>query len=192
MALLRRRQATRRWPLRWAVLAAVVLFTAEDACATTPEFQVKAAYLFNFARYVEWPPDAFRAPNAPLIIAIVGDDPFGSTLDDLVRGEEAQGHPLLVQRYRRVEDVQDCHILFVSRLGRTERETLLSGLKNRSILTVSDTDDFARQGGMIRFVMADGRVRMQINWEAAKRANLTMSSKLLRSAQIVDGEETRG
>jgi hypothetical protein len=119
------------------------------------------------------------------VIGVLGDDPFGSYLDETVRGEKVNGHPLVVRRFKRTEDLAGCHVLFVTRSEGTRLQQVLSGLKGRSVLTVSDLEDFSRRGGMIRFVIEDNKTRLRINVEAAKAARLTISSKLLRPAQIV-------
>lgn len=154
--------------------------------AATPEYQLKAVFLFNFAQFVEWPDSAFADPTAPLVIGVLGDDPFGAFLDETVRGETVNHHPLEVQRFRRVEDVGRCHILFVRE---PRLEDVLGKLANRPILTVGDAENFARRGGMIRFVNDRNRIRLLINLEAAQAARLKLSSKLLRPAQIVSGKK---
>jgi hypothetical protein len=153
--------------------------------APPPEYQLKAVFLFNFAQFVEWPPSAFPAPDAPLVIGVLGEDPFGSYLDEAVRGESVNSHPLTVRRYRRVEDITSCHILFIGRPEQDRLEPVLDSLKGRSILTVGDAEGFARRGGMIRFVTDHNRIRLRINLGAAETASLKLSSKLLRPAEIV-------
>jgi hypothetical protein len=149
------------------------------------EYQIKAVFLFNFAEFVEWPADAFADTKSPLVIGILGEDPFGQAMDEAVRGERVNNRPLVVRRYGRVEDVTTCHILFISHSERGRTNRILGELRGRSILTVSDMDQFTRQGGIIRFVTENSRVRFRINVEAARKANLTISSKLLRPAEIV-------
>jgi hypothetical protein len=149
------------------------------------EYQVKAVFLFNFAEFVEWPPQSFPSDQSPLVIGILGDDPFGSYLDEAVKGERINNRPIVIQRYARVEDATACEILFISKSEDDRLDKILSGLKGRSILTVGDMDDFSQRGGMIRFVMANSKVRLKINITAAKAANLTISSKLLRPAEVV-------
>jgi YfiR/HmsC-like len=151
----------------------------------TPEYRLKAVFLFNFAQFVEWPASAFPEPDTPLIIGVLGADPFGAYLDETVRGERVNDRPLIVRRYRRVEDVGACHILFISQPEQGHLDQVLDSLKGRSILTVGDADHFASLGGMIRFVTEQHRIRLRVNLEAARAANLTISSKLLRPAQIV-------
>jgi hypothetical protein len=149
------------------------------------EYQIKAAFLFNFAQFVEWPTNAFQEATTPLVIGVLGEDPFGASLDETVRGEKVNNRPLVVQRYRRVEDIETCHMLFISQSERNRLEQIFAGLKNRSILTVGDLDGFALRGGMIRFVTEKNKIRLRINLPAAKAAGLTMSSKLLRPAEII-------
>jgi uncharacterized protein DUF4154 len=162
--------------------------TAAPAAApaqASPEYQLKAVFLFNFAQFVEWPASAFPGPDAPLVIGILGDDPFGPYLDETIRGESVNNRPLSIRRYRTVQEIDTCHILFVSRREQGHLQGILDSLKGRSILTVSDFEGFASRGGMIRFVTDRNRIRLRINLDAARAANLTLSSKLLRPAQIV-------
>ncbi len=175
---------TTAWLLWFAWLGAAV---SGAAAPTTPsdEYKLKAVFLYNFAQFVEWPAPAFREPTAPLIIGVLGDDPFGSYLDDLVRGEKIGDHPLLVHRYNHGEECSGCHIVFICRSEARELEKILARLKGRSLLTVSDVDTFTRQGGMVRFVTENGKVRLRINVEAAKAGELTISSKLLRPGTII-------
>jgi hypothetical protein len=150
-----------------------------------PEYQLKAVFLFNFAQFVEWPASAFPSPETPLVIGVLGEDPFGPYLDETVRGEMVNDRPLVVRRYRSVEEITTCHILFISRREVGHLKDILDSLRGRSVLTVSDADRFASRGGMIRFVTDHHRIRFRINLEAARAASLTLSSKLLRAAQIV-------
>lgn len=153
--------------------------------ANSDEYQIKAVFLYNFAHFTEWPASALDDANSPLVIGVLGDDPFSGSLDELVRGEKVNRHPLIVQRYRQAEDIKVCHVLFVSRSEMKHLERVLSTLKSRSVLTVGEADGFAKRGGMIRFVTENNKIRFRINVEAARAANLTISSKLLRAAEIV-------
>jgi len=149
------------------------------------EYQLKAVFLFNFAQFVDWPAEAFPDSATPLVIGILGNDPFGETLDLTVRDERLGGRPFQVQRYRSVDEIKTCHILFISRSEGARPATILAGLQHRPILTVSDADRFAERGGMIRFVTDRSRIRLQLNLDAAQAAHLTISSKLLRAAEII-------
>lgn len=153
--------------------------------APTSEYQVKAIFLFQFAQFVDWPARSFKDAHAPLVIGVYGEDPFGPYLDEAVRGEKIGERPLVVRRYRRGEAVGDCQILFISRSESGQLPQLLASLKGRSILTVGDMDHFSRDGGIVRFVTRNNKIRLQINIEAAKAGDLTISSKLLRPAMIV-------
>ena len=157
-----------------------VFFCAEKAqSAAAAEYQVKAAFLFNFAKFVEWPPNAFADANTPFVIGVLGQDPFGSYLDDTVRGEQVNGRQLSVQRYRSVTDIQKCHVLFISRSESERLDEIVANLKYRKILIVTDAEGGAG-GVMIRFINEGNKIRFKIDVQAAKAANLTISSKLLR------------
>jgi hypothetical protein len=154
------------------------------------EVEVKAAFLFNFAQFVTWPETAFATPQAPFVIGILGDDPFGKVLDDVVSGEAVAGHRLVVARFRRIEDVESCHVLFVAALSPAEAPQLFAKLTGAPVLTVGDADAFTAGGGMIGFRTERNRIRLRVNLAAASAAHLTISSNLLRGADIV-GQESR-
>ena len=165
------------------------LLIASTSSAATLEYQLEAAFLFNFTQFVEWPATAFPAPDSPLVVGVLGEDPFGSYLDDIVRGEVINGHPLTVERYRNVQEIRTCHILFFADSERAYfRETLIK-LREHSVLTVSNLEDFARAGGIVHFQIVDNRVRLRINIHAARDAQLTISSKLLKQADIIGDVE---
>ena len=154
----------------------------------TSEYQLKAVFLFNFVQFVDWPAtpqDSQPTTLAPLLIGILGEDPFGPFLDETVRGERLGARPIQVRRYRRIADLEECQVLFISRSENERLPEILAAVKNRPVLTVSDGDGFANQGGMIQFVTDKSRIRLRINLDAAEAANLTISSKLLRVAEIV-------
>ena len=168
----------------WFVISALLLSGTLQAAAPT-EYQLKAVFLFNFAQFVDWPQESFPEAQMPLVIGVLGEDPFGTYLDEIVSGETVNNRQLEIQRYRRVDEMKTCHILFISQSESKQLEQIVADLKGRSILTVSDSDGFTRYGGMIRFVTEKNKLRLRINLEAATAANLTISSKLLRPAEIV-------
>ncbi|HEU5135716.1 MAG TPA: YfiR family protein [Steroidobacteraceae bacterium] len=193
MATQKLRRSVRGTPLRrWLLGAACVL--AASVCSGTlsappaAEYQVKAAYLFNFGQFVEWPQHAYASPAAPFVIGIVGEDPFGKTLDDVIAGESFGGRPLVVRRFGSSEDISACNILFIgsSEAGRLEK--LLKLLQGRSVLTVTDIAGAERRGAIIALYNENKRIRMRINVAAARASNLVISSKLLRPAEIVGGD----
>jgi hypothetical protein len=173
-----------RLVLGFALCCAIPCALANPA----PEYQVKAAFLFNFSEFVAWPPQAFSSASAPIIIAVLGHDPFGADLDAIVSGEHAGTHPLVVRRYRDVSEVDGCHILFIDRSESTHLPQILQALHGRHILTVSDIDGSAKSGVMIDLVTQNDHIRMLINIAAARTSSLTISSQLLRPAQIVGPE----
>lgn len=168
---------------RLVLLGVVGFFTS--AAAPVSEFQLKAVFLFNFAEFVEWPPSAFPQSNSPFVIGVVGKDPFGANLDDVVRGESLNHHPLVVQRFQNVSDVRDCQILYIPASEAPHLAEILAKLKGESVLTVGDAEDAAQRGVVIGFYTQDHQVRLRINIDAARVASLTISSKLLRPAEIV-------
>ena len=169
-----------------AVCGLLLLIGLDASAQTEPsrDYQVKAVFLFNFAQFVEWPPGAFAGPTSPIVIGVLGQDPFGAYLDETVRGEKLDNRPLEIRRYSRVDEIQTCHVLFISRSEANRLDQVLLSLKNRSILIVGDGDDFVQRGGMIRLATVQNKIRLIVNMEAAKGANLTISSKLLRSAEV--------
>lgn len=167
------------------VLIVGLLLLAADASAALSEQRLKAVFLFNFSRFVEWPPSAFTAADAPFVIGVFGRDPFGSDLDDVARGEAVNGRQLRVKRVRTVEDAAACQILFIAQSERANLDEILAALARSNTLTVSDLDGAARRGTMIRLVTDHDKIRLHINVESARAAGLTISSKLLRAAEIV-------
>jgi hypothetical protein len=168
-----------------ALLLASALVSPSLAVAAPGEYQVKAVFLFNFSRFVEWPASAFANANAPFVVGVFGHDPFGGDLDEVVKGEAVNGRPLVVRRVQSAAEAADCQILFIHQSEDRRLDELLSALGHRSTLTVSDLPGAAQRGVMIRLVTEQGRVRMRINVESARAAELTISSNLLRSAEIV-------
>ena len=189
----------RGWPLRpalWPRLRSgislaqlgVTLFWAPMAFpeasdgASSLEYNVKAAYLLNFTKFVEWPPSAFADANAPLTICILGDDPFGRMIDQIVEGESVNRHRIVVERLRG-DERKACHLIYFG--NNVFSATMLSGA-GTAVLTVGEGDDFIHQGGVIAFVLDNRRVRFDINLKAAVSAGLKLSSKLLSVARYVE------
>lgn len=174
----------------WLAALSLLFFSADQVSAALPappsrEYQIKAVFLFNFAQFTDWPPQVFASPQAPFVIGVIGDDPFGSLLEETVLGERIGQRSLEIRRYQRVEEIDQCHILFISRSEMDRLDLIMAGLKERSLLTVCDTEGFARRGVMIRFFSEKNKIRLRINLDSVKAAGLTLSSKLLRPAEIV-------
>ncbi len=179
--------STLRWmkvPLLSVAMA--VLFGGSVARGQTAgEYELKAAFLFNFAQFVDWPARAFADASSPLVIGVLGDDPFHGALERATQGETINKRKLLVSHYRRIEDAKTCHILFISKSENGRLTEILSSLRGTNILTVGDAEQLARRGGIIDFTMEGNKVRFEINVEAARRAELKVSSKLLKLGKIV-------
>jgi hypothetical protein len=166
-----------------AGIALLLSFPAQAADAPT-EYQVQAAFLLNFTRFIEWPAAAFQAAGSPFDICILGDDPFGSALDQTVAGEIANGRSVAARRLLRAPEPKTCQVLFI---GTSEKNIgkILSGL-GPGVLTVGEGESFVRGGGMIAFVVENRRVRFEINQAAAESAGLKLSSRLLSVAKAVE------
>jgi hypothetical protein len=186
-AVRHRRVALGRWVAGLVGLALLGFAVPAVSAQTEPsaEYKVKAVLLFKLAQFVEWPAAAFHKGDAPLVIGVLGDDPFGAYLDDLVSSEKVGDRRLVVRRYKRVQDIADCHILFISNSESGGLEDVLAPLHGRNILTVGDTSSFTRRGGMVRFVTENGKIHLRINLDVATDNGLTISSKLLGAATIV-------
>ncbi len=151
---------------------------------TTKEYQIKAAFLLNFVKFIEWPPGAFTAPDSPIRLGVLGDDPLGPALDEMVRGETIHGRSLVVLRSRQIEDLKQCHLLFICKSERARYTDELEILEGTPVVTVSDIEGFANNGGLIQFYLDDKKVRFEINLAVAKRLDLKMSSQLLALGKI--------
>jgi hypothetical protein len=152
------------------------------------EYQVKAAFLFNFAKYVDWPPQAFADATAPLVIGLVGADAIGDDLAKTIAGRSVNNRPLTVQRLPADADFKGCHLLFVGAAERHRQAEILGKVKGASILSVGEADNFLEQGGVMNFVKRDNRIRFQVNLDAARQAQLNVSSKLLGVAESIKGK----
>jgi hypothetical protein len=150
--------------------------------ATLPnQYTVKAVFLYNFGRYVEWPNGSFADASAPFVIGIVGEDAFGGALQEIAARKTIQGRPIVVRRFASPEDYnQTCHILFVSRsLASSQQAALIRMTQRRGVLVVGETPGFAEQGGTANFFVEEDRIRFEINVDTARRAQLRLDAKLL-------------
>jgi len=173
-------------PARPCVLGLVlaVLLAGPAAAQSSREYDLKAVFLYNFATFVEWPKEARPAAGQPIVIGILGRDPFGTVLDDVVAGEKLDDHPLAVRRCRTPEEAVGCHILFISASEAARLPQILELLRGKPVLTVADMPRFAETGGIITF-STGARVQLHINARAAHQAGLAISSKLMRVATMV-------
>jgi hypothetical protein len=153
------------------------------------EYEVKAAYLYNFAKFVEWPADTFKDANEPFVIAVVGRDPFGTALDQLLAGKTVNGHPVEIRRVADPSQARGSHIVYVAAPEDGTVPLALRRVSGDGVLTVGDGQGFAARGGIIGFRTEDRRVRFDINAHRAERAGLKVSSQLLKLARIVEEDE---
>jgi len=188
----------RRAILLLVLLLPVLLLSAQRGLAIADpgpigEYQVKAAFLANFAYFVEFPPSAFESPTSPLIIGIVGEDPFGDGIDHLIEHKIVYGHPVQVRRFSDVKSLGKAHLLFVAGSDRQAAAKVLDAVRRTPVMTVGESEGFALAGGVCNFTRDGARVAFEINVNAANRAGLTLSSRLLALARIVheEGEASR-
>jgi hypothetical protein len=177
--------------LNWASTADAQAGDASDSS----EYLIKAGFIYNFAKFVEWPAAAFSQPDSPIVIGVLGTDPFGNVLDRIVEGKKVGSRGFLVKRYkwgRDLKDLKDCKILFVSASERAHIDEILLSVKGLPILTVGEAPGFAERGGVIRFALEDNRVRFEVNVDAAHQADLNISSRLLTLAKIISQTTATG
>ena len=186
------RRGKSKLSLRLFILQTILFSSAYNFPTALPaqvrppsEYELKAAFLFNFAKFVDWPPNAFASPDASFLVCVLGTDPFGGALDDALRGKVIAEHPARVSRIKRVADITGCQILFVAASESHLLPEVLAKLRGQCVLVIGETNDFASSGGAIQFTLEDNRVRFFINPDAADRAGLKISSKLLALAKIV-------
>ena len=179
---------------RWVVWPVVLSCAAAGLGAASPargqavnnEYKLKAAYLYKFATYIEWPEGVFSDATAPFVIGILGPDPVGADLRRLATVKKIDGRKIEVRNYEQAKEVRDCHILFESRALKSEtRQAAAKLLSGRNILFVGEIPDFLKQEGVINFVIQENRIRIQISKSAYERENLKISAQLLRIATVV-------
>lgn len=165
--------------------ALLISFAAVSAMAEGPsESQVKAAFLFNFAKFIDWPAGAFAGPGDLFVFGVLGDDPVGDSVQQLT-GKTVQGRTVAVRRYESLRDVTACHVLYIARSDLDEADAVTAALRGRPVLLVADDEQFARRGGMINFVLERNKVGFEINAEAMKRAKLSANAQILKLARTV-------
>jgi hypothetical protein len=183
-----------------AVLLAVAVpgAHAQDTEASS-EYLIKAGYIYNFANLVQWPSTSFSQADSPIVIAILGEDHFGPTLDRVLQGKKIDGHPFVIRRIKSVSELvrsagnaKDCQILYVSSSAMPHLSEAIQAVKGLPILTIGEMPGFARSGGIINLILEDNRVRFEVNVKAAKDADLNISSRLLALARIVQPPESDG
>ena len=169
-----------------ACLASAFFYGSAEGQSEQPsEYQLKAAFLFNFTKFVEWPDSSFEDPQAPIVLGIIGDDPFGDNLARIIAGQKVQGRSLVIRKERWGDDLRRCHVLFVSASEHEHSARILGSVQSANVLTVSDVEGFAEAGGVIEFVTQEKRVRFIVNLDAATQSKLRLSAKLLALARVI-------
>lgn len=154
------------------------------------EYSIKAAVIYNFAKFTSWPERSFAGKDSPLRFCILGDDPFGESLKTIV-GKKVRGREMVVSRPDRITENNQCHLVFVSQSEDFRLDEVLQNLSQRPVLSISEIDDFARAGGMITIKVPEDRIRFEVNLSAARASGLFLSSRLLGLAQVLHKQETR-
>ena len=180
--------------LRWCglVLAALLLAAAARATPAVPDVEeereqrIKAAFVYNFARFVEWPVDSFEDSRSPFVLGVLGQDRFVTALA-LLQGKEVHGREVQVRRFETLAGINRCQVVIIGSLDAAEVAAVLAALEGASVLTVGDMQGFADQGGVINFILRKNKIRFQVNSGAATRAGLRISSHLLKLAEMVEG-----
>lgn len=169
-----------------------VLCGASDLMAQTQnEYVVKAAYFYNFAKFVEWPPEAFATESAPYVIGVLNDEPFTKVLEQTINEKTFNGRQFVVKRLKWGEDYRDCHLLYINTSEQRRLEQILASIKKASILTISEIDQFIHRGGILNLIMEENRILFEINADVAEQNGLKISSKLLTLARNVKRKNQR-
>lgn len=195
---LRERKRLRRGQRRWrraapalfpictmALLALAGVIPSRPQATPSVEYQVKAAFLFNFAKFVAWPLDAFQSDKSPITLCMFRSDPFGGALEEVIRGKAIDNRYLMARRINNLPDLKTCQLVFVSQKEEKQLPEILNSLKGASALVVGEGEHFAESGGAIQFFLENNKMRFAINVDAIQRARLEASSKLLALARIV-------
>jgi hypothetical protein len=173
------------------MLLAAMALNAQNTSGSA-EYLIKAGFIYNFANLVQWPSSSFAQPDSPIVIVILGEDHFGTTLDRALEGKKVNARPFVIKRAKSISELQrtlgpqkDCQILYVSSSEMPHLSDAIQMLKGIPVLTIGETPGFARNGGIINLILEDNKVRFEVNVAAAKEADLNISSRLLALARIV-------
>jgi hypothetical protein len=176
---------TARWAGRLGVIVLMGMVFSASARGQLNEYQLKAAFLYNFAKFVEWPAQTFKGPADPIVICIFGQNPFGNILNETITGKVVGGRTLEVRQISESQSVQGCPILFVSAAASKRFRAIAGTLKGSGVLSVGEADGFISDGGIVNFKVEHGNIRLEINIAAAECSQVYISSKLLSLAQVV-------
>jgi len=172
-------RAARLFVLSLLILRVGILAVAQEDSQPT-EYQIKAAFIFNFAKFVEWPAAAFPKASSPMVVGVLGENPFHDALEKTIKNKTVDEHPVVIMQFHSATEATNCHILFISSSEKARLPQILKQLNGTSVLTVSEMSGFTEAGGMINFVFEGTKIRFQINNDAANSVGLKISSKLLK------------
>jgi ribosome-associated protein YbcJ (S4-like RNA binding protein) len=181
------RRMSRAGPWLLPVIIILIGLVQRSAHAASKEYELKAAFLLNFVQFIDWPDSAFADKDAPICIGVLGDDPFGATLDNVLAGETAHNRKLIAKHSKNLDDLKSCQMLFICNSERANVAEVLAKLDNQPVVTVADMDGFIDSGGSINFFLENNKIRFEINPDAASRRGIKISSQLLRLARVRSG-----
>jgi len=173
----------------WVVFVfAYFVLTVSAVAQVSKEYQLKAVFLWRLAQFTQWPSDVFETSDSPIIICVLGDNPFDGALNAAVAGETAHGRKFIVQNHRAVEQLKTCHILYMAAAGPRQAKEITAALTRKSVLTVRESDIASSYQTVVQFLTEQNKIRLQINLKAAAAARLVLDPRLLRSAEIIETE----
>ena len=181
--------SVRKVPLPWAI-AALALATGSAAVPqqSSLEYPLKAAFLYNLVKFVEWPA---ADGNGPIVLGILGQDAFGATVEQVFRGKEVEGRALQIRYVAKPEDLKFCQVIFISEPEKGRLLEILGALKDAHVLTVSEIERFAERGGMVHLIIENTKVRFEVNVDTVSRARLKISARLLQLASVVHDRDRK-
>ena len=167
--------------------SAMLILSAPIFAQVSKEYQLKAVFLWRLAQFAEWPNNAFESADSPIVICLLGENPFGEALEAAVRGETAHGRRLIVQLHRNVEQIRACHLLYLTGAGPRQAKGISAALAGRSVLTVSDDGELPSSfETIVRFITDENKIKLRISVKRAAAARLVLDPRLLRAAEIID------
>lgn len=172
-------------PRRVLILLLLVITTLHGKAEVASPYQLKAAFIYNFLKFIDWPADSLPQENGPFVVGILGRDPFGSTIDNALKGRSVKGRVIEVRRLEDVDSPVQCQVLFVSSSERRRFKQIFRQTSGKPVLTIGESEEFAVTGGIINFVTEENRIRFQINVDAIKQSKLKADAQLLNLAKIV-------
>jgi hypothetical protein len=171
--------------LNWLIIYLSILASGSYAASDIKEYQVKALFLYHFTHFITWPDVAFADRTAPFQLCLLGYDPFGEILDITVNAQKVATHPIQIKRISQLDDLTHCHIAFIHASEEAQLSAIFNLIRHQPILTVSDLEDFVKQGGMIQFIQRDHKIKMGINLQAIRSAKLKARAQLLNLSEII-------